>query len=153
MEPQEYINEMTFRDYLRILFRQKAVIILCFIVVAAVAFVGLTLQTPVYHAQVKMLISAEKQVEATYYQELAPGQRNVQASLTQSEIVTSSPVLERTVSALRLDHKPIDYEKGFASPLRNRLIEVDTAKIKAKLEAMPKEQQAVCSAPYASPMQ
>ena len=92
MDHQSYINEMTFRDYLRILFRQKAIIILCFLVVSAVSFVGLTLKTPVYHAQVKMLISAEKQVEAPYYQELTPGQRNVQASVTQSEVVTASPV-------------------------------------------------------------
>ena len=143
MEPQGYINEMTFRDYLRILFRQKSVIILCFVVVSVVAFVGLTLKTPVYHAQVKMLISAEKQVEAPYYQELAPGQRNVQASLTQSEVVTASPVLERAVSALHLDQKPIDYEKDFASPLRKKLIELQTIETNAKLQAMPKERQAV----------
>lgn len=141
MEPQGYINEMTFRDYLRILFRQKAVIILCFVVVSAVAFVGLTLKTPIYSAQVKMLISAEKQIEATYYQELAPGQRNVQASLTQSEVVTASPVLERAVSALHLDQKPIDYEKAFASPLRQRLIQLNYAEVKAKLETLPKDRQ------------
>ena len=143
MDPQGYISEMTFRDYLRILFRQKAVILLCFIVVAAVSFVGLTIKTPVYHAQVKMLISAQKQVESPYYRELASGQPNVQASLTQSEVVTASPVIERAVTALRLDQRPLDYEKGFASPLRKKQIDLNVAKQKAAFTAMQPEQQNV----------
>lgn len=137
-----YSNDMTFRDYLRILFRQKSIVVLCFFVVCGVCFIGLTLKTPVYTASVKMLISAEKQVEAPYYQELAPGQRN-QATATQSEVVTSSPVIERAVTALRLDQRPVDYERKFASPLRRRLIDLDVAKSKAAFEAMKPEQKSV----------
>lgn len=141
MESQANMSEMTFRDYLRILFRQQAVILLCFVVVSAVAFVQLTLKTPVYQAQVKMLISAEKQLESPYYQQLG-GQRG-QATVTQSEVVTASPVLERTVSALHLHQRPIDYEQAFASPLRKRLIELNVAEAKAKLEAMPRDKKGV----------
>lgn len=141
MDPQENPNDMTFRDYLRILFRQKAVVLLCLFVVSAIAFVGLTIETPVYQAQVKMLISGEKQIEASYYRELSPGQRNALATVTQGEVVTSRPVLERTVAAIRLDRKPMDYERNFASPLRRRLIDLDMARIKARFDTLSPEQQ------------
>lgn len=141
MEPQGYINEMTFRDYLRILFRQKGIILLCGVVVAAVAFVGLTLKTPEYFAQVKLLISAQKQVESPYYQELGSGGQRATATATQSEVVTSRPVLERTVNALRLYDKPLEYEKKFASPLRVRMIDPEIALAKTRIDAMPEEQR------------
>lgn len=141
MEPQGYTNDMTLRDYLRIIFRQKAVVLICLIVVTAVAFVGLTIKTPVYDSQVKMLISGEKQIEATYYQELAPGERGGLVTATQTEVVTSKPVLERAVGALRLDQRPLDYEKSFASPLRRNFIELDVAKTKARLEALSADAQ------------
>lgn len=138
---QGYSSDMTFRDYLRVLFRQKAVVLLCLSVVSLVAFVGLTLETPKYQARVKMLISGEKQIEATYYQELAPGQRNAMATVTQSEVVISRPVMDRTVAALRLDQRPLDYEKNFASPLRQYIIDLELAKTRARLQALPQQQQ------------
>jgi len=95
------------RDYLRILFRQKWVIIISFFTVAITVFVGLKLKTPVYKASVKMLISAEKQVEAPYYRELL-GMQNAQIVLTQSELVKSAPVIERVVRVTGLYARPLD---------------------------------------------
>ena len=130
----------TFRDYLRVLFRHKAVIAITFITVMVTVFIGLKLKTPVYEAQVKMLISAQKQVEAPYYRELG-GYGKVEMALTQSEIVKSNPVIERSVKALRLYGRPLDYEKNFCSPLKKRLVDWRTKTLEAKLETLPTQQK------------
>jgi capsular exopolysaccharide synthesis family protein len=137
-------SEVTSRDYLRVIFRQKKVIIVTFLSVMIAVFLGLMLKTPAYQAQVKMLISAEKLVEAPYYQEITGGNGGhggSDAAVTQSEIVKSLPVLERTVKALHLDLRPLDYEKEFASPLKAKLIELDVARTKAQLNRMNPAQQ------------
>lgn len=114
----------TIRDYLRIIFRHKATIITSFTVIMISVVIGLELMTPVYRAQVKMLVSAEKQIQSPYY----TGLRDVQAQsqyLTQSEIVNSNPVIERAVKAIKLDERPYDdYEKNYCSPLKARLIDL-----------------------------
>ena len=134
--------ETTFRDYMRVLFRQKAVVITCFLTVMITVILGIMLKTPVYEAKVKMLISASKQVEAPYYRDLLVGS-NMPAALTQAEIVKSSPVLEKTVRALGLAQKPFDYEKQFASPLKAKLIGLQTRMTKAKIENLPEQQRAM----------
>ncbi len=132
--------ETTFRDYMRVLFRQKAVVITCFFTVMITVVIGIMLKTPVYEAKVKMLISASKQVEATYYRDLLMGQ-NMEVTLTQAEIVKSAPVLEKTIRALGLAQKPFDYEKQFASPLKAKLVGIQASMTKAKLENLPEQQR------------
>jgi len=132
--------ETTLRDYLKVLFRHKAVIITTFITVMATVVIGLQLKTPIYQAQVKMLISAEKQVEATYYREIGAS-RNSEIVLTQSEIVKSSPVMERTVRALGLYERPLDYEKRFSSALKKKLISFRAGKFSEKLARLTDEQK------------
>lgn len=122
METMQANFNSTFRDYLSVLFRRMAVIVMLVVVTTLTAAVGLMLQTPMFEAQVKMLISAKKQVEATYYQELV-GYTNEKMTVTQSEIVKSNPILQRTVDALTLYAKPLDYEKKYASPLKKLLID------------------------------
>lgn len=138
MDTMQY--ETTLRDYMRVLFRQKAVIITAFVTVIATVIIGLMLKTPVYEASVKMLISAEKQVESPYYREIMGG-RNVEIALTQSEIVKSNPVIEQTVKTLGLFQKPLDYEKQFASPLKSKLVGLHVRMVKAKFERIPQEQR------------
>jgi capsular polysaccharide biosynthesis protein/Mrp family chromosome partitioning ATPase len=142
MDTQMY-NEVTSRDYLRVIFRQKSIIITAFAAVMFAVILGLMLRTPAYQAQVKMLISAEKLVEAPYYQEITGGgsHTGADATVTQSEIVKSLPVLDRTVKALNLDLRPLDYEKEFASNLKSRMIDLDVASTKAKLSRMTPQQQ------------
>ena len=120
------MDELTLRDYLKVIFRQKWVIITTIITVTVVVGLGLWIQTPVYEAQVKMLVTAQKGIENPYYSPLISYQ-NIQVALTQSEIVTSIPVLERTIRAMGLT--PPDFEKNFASPLRKILIDWNTASI------------------------
>lgn len=116
-------NLSTLRDYLRVVFRHKAVIITAFITVIISVFVGLELRTPVYEAQVKILVSAQKQIDSPYYSGFG-SYRQSEASLTQSEIVISNPVIERAVRALNLHERPPDYEKNYCSPLKARLIDL-----------------------------
>ena len=130
----------TLRDYVRVLFRHKAVLITCFITVMVTVYIGLKLRTPLYESQVKLLISAEKQVESPYYRDIM-GVRNEQIALTQSEIVKSNPVIERAVKAMGLYNQPLDYEKRFCSPIKAKLVDYNTAKFKKKLEKYPEQQQ------------
>lgn len=113
----------TLRDYLKVIFRHKAVIITTFLVIMISVGIGLELSTPVYQAQVKMLISGEKQFESPYYKELNSYQQGG-ISLTQAEIVNSNPVIERVVRVLKLDERPPDYEKNYCSPLKAYLIDL-----------------------------
>lgn len=125
------------RDYLRIIFRHKAVIITTFITVMISVFIGLELKTPIYRAQVKMLISAEKQTSSPYYRDLGSSQAG-QISLTQTEIVKSNPVIERAVKALKLLERPPDYEKNYCSPLKALLIDVKNKWLINQSHAMSK---------------
>ncbi len=133
-------NDITLRDYLRVLFRHKTVMLVTVLTVCATVFIGLKLKTKVYEAQVKMLISAEKQVEAPYYKEFY-GSRNIQQTLTQSEIVKSKPVLNRVVQALHLDKRPLDDEKNYSSKLKAKLIEYKIKMLKKRLNQLPPEQR------------
>lgn len=133
-------KDTTLRDYLRIIFRHKFVIVTIFITVIVTVFVGLELRTPVYEAQVKMLVSAQKQTEAIYYRELIRG-RMESITLTQSEIVISNHVIERVVKALGLYQQPLDYEKIFSSKLKDVLIDWRLKKLNTKLQELPPEQK------------
>lgn len=117
------LDESALRDYLTIIFRRKAVIITAFLTIMICVIIGLELKTPVYQAQVKMLVSAQKETLTPYYRDIV-GQRQTQMTLTQSEIVNSNPVLERAVRILKLHERPNDYEKNFCTPLKAWLIDL-----------------------------
>ncbi len=132
----------TLRDYLGVLFRRMPIIVTLVVVTTVTVTIGLMLQTPVYEAQVKMLISAKKQIEATYYQDLAGYNTTEKVAVTQSEIVNSNPILQRTVDALSLYAKPLDYEKKYASPLKKFVIDWSLSQGKLE-EVKPGERPAI----------
>ncbi len=140
MENEYTSTNTTFRDYLKVLFRQKAVIITTFVTVMLTVGIGMLFKTPVYQSSVKVLISAEKQVEAPYYRDLL-GSRESEIVLTQSEIVNSAPIIERAVSVIGLYDRPLDYEKRFASVLKRRFIEMYAKGLNAKLAKLKEEQK------------
>lgn len=113
----------TLRDYVKVIFRHKAVIIITFVVIMISVVIGLELNTPVYRSQVKILITGEKQYDSPYYKELGSQQASGM-SLTQAEIVKSNPVIERVVRSLKLDERSSDYEKNYCSALKACLIDV-----------------------------
>ena len=125
---QQNSQEDVLREYLRIIFSHKAVIFASVITVMIVVFIGLELKTPVYVAQVKMLISAKKQIESPYYMAFSNKEG---ISATQSNLVSSYPVLERVVKVFNLDKRPPGYEKGFCSPLKTYLIDWRLKKVKS----------------------
>ncbi len=132
-------QESVFRQYARIIFKQKTVILLTFVGVMTSVLISLEMSTPVYESQVKMLISAEKQVDSQFYRDLE-NPRSVPVS-TQSEIVKSGPVIERSIKALHLEQRPLDYEKQYARPLKKYLINYNVKKFKENLDEMPPELQ------------
>lgn len=140
IEVNEKIPETTLRDYLRVLFRHEFIILLCIFTVCATVFVGLELKTKVYESSVKMLITAEKQVESIYYKDIYQG-GNIQQSLTQSEIVRSNAVLNRVVQSLALDKRPVDDEKQFASAIKAWWIEYKLNNFQSKINKLPLSQQ------------
>lgn len=114
------------RDYLRILFRHKSTIIITLIAIMMTTYIGLELKTPVYEAHVKMLISAQKQIDSPYYKDLSSAYKDTKIALTQAEIVTSTHVLERAAKALKLQERPFDYEKSFYTPLKAQVTDLKT---------------------------
>lgn len=137
---ETYAREMTLRDYLRVLFRQKAVVITTIVTVILTVFIGLQFKTPVYESKVKMLISAQKQTESPYYRDLL-GTQNVVIALTQSEIVNSNPVLELVVKSLGLYQRPFDYEKNFCTRLKFPFVKMGAARMGMKLDKFTEEQK------------
>ncbi len=140
IQNDQALGAVTFRDYIRVLFRHKWVILTSVVVVMLTVYFGLKLKTPVYEASVKMLITAEKNVESPYYRDLV-GYQNVQRSLTQSEIVKSKPVMERAVRALNLWLRPLGYERTYSSPLKQRLINYQIKKMQDEFSKLTKTQQ------------
>lgn len=130
-------TDSSIKDYLRIIFNHKAVIIIAMIVVMATVFINQELSTPTYIAQVKM-------IQAAVWDEKLENMRP-QWTRTTAEIewIKSPYVVKRVVTALKLDKRPLDYEKGYASELKALLIEHEVKKEKAELEEMSPEQRQV----------
>ncbi|MDM7987071.1 MAG: AAA family ATPase [Smithella sp.] len=113
------IKNLTFRDLLRPLFRQKLIIAFTFCIIIPIIYFGLKFQTPMYQARVLMQIKGVGQTAAPTY--LGLGAWRIH--LTQMSLVKSNPVLKRAVKALNLDKRPLDYEKKFATPLKSYIID------------------------------
>lgn len=113
------LEDNTFRDYLRVVFRHKILFLVIPIAILLPTYASLQLKTPVYRASVKMFVKAAKETESNYYQGMLSG------NLVQdhAELVNSNIVLERVVKALKLYEFPINYEKKFASPLRVAILD------------------------------
>lgn len=133
-------KQMSMRDYARVIFRHKMILITSIMTTMTTVIIGLMLKTPVYEARVKMLVSAAKQVEAPYYRELAMSQ-NIGIIASQAEVVNSDPVLERAVRAMGLYELPLDYENRFSTPLKSLLVKLKAKSLGAQIERMPPEQQ------------
>ncbi len=125
----------TARDTLKILFRQKKVIITVFLVTLVFVYIGFKFRTPLYETNVKLLIRAEKLVESPFYKNLDNSFKS-EIVLTQAEIVKSNPVLERVVKSLKLDERPLDYERAFASPVKRFFMDFQSKSSAKKIQAL-----------------
>lgn len=131
-------SESMLRQYLRVVFKNKAVIFLTTFSLVVVVFIGLQFKTKLYEARVKMLISAQKQIESPYYRDLGYSQ-TVLVSVTQSEIVKSKPIIDRTIITLKLNERPFDDIKRYSSPLKKLLINLKKYRMSRKFEKLPPE--------------
>jgi capsular exopolysaccharide synthesis family protein len=122
---------------LTILFRHKVLFIAIISISVVAAYVNHELKTPTYSAQVKILVAGKMQSNLEYRRELGPGS----IISTQMQLVKTRPVIERSVQALELYKRPIDYEKKYATRLKAALIDRNTRKLKLQLESMAPEQR------------
>jgi capsular exopolysaccharide synthesis family protein len=120
-----------------ILFRRKALILTVFLISVIAVYVKQELRTPSYMAQVKILVSGTMQSDLDYRRSLGPGS----IIKTQMELVKSMPVIERSVKALKLYNRPVDYEKRFATRLKAALITQRAKKLNSQLEGMEADQK------------
>jgi uncharacterized protein involved in exopolysaccharide biosynthesis len=67
-----------------------------------------------------MYIKGVNQTEALTYQNIGA----FRIHLTQMEIVKSEPILRRVVTTLKLDERPLDYEKNYCSVLKKPIIDL-----------------------------
>ena len=112
-----HFSKNAVRDYLTVIFRHKRVIVATIITVMVTTIIGWELMTPVYKAQVKMLVTSKKDPLSLFNKEFVGYQQTIM-TLTQSEIVNSTPIMERVVKALKLHERPANYEEEFFSPFR-----------------------------------
>lgn len=131
------VNIESLRDFLRILYKHKLIVLTVFVTVMATIYVGQQMKTPLYQASVKILVTGKMPKDLEYQRSLGPGS----ITETQMELVTSKKVIERAVRALKLYERPLDYEKRFASRLKGILIDRRIKKIKQELEEMSPEER------------
>ena len=136
MENTTQANDFNLRNMISAVFRQKIFIIILSPPIIVAIFISLLFQTPVYEASVKMHIVGRAAISSETY--FGIGSRDVHR--TQMEIVSSNSVLERAVKAIKLDKRPLDYEKKFCHPLKYFLIDYKVNKIKKQLEKLTPEQ-------------
>jgi Mrp family chromosome partitioning ATPase/capsular polysaccharide biosynthesis protein len=135
MEKPAQINELNLRNIISAIFRQKIIVIILTPPIIVGIFIALLFQTPIYEAKVKMHIVGKGQVSAETYFDI--GSRGLHQ--TQMEIVKSNTVLQRAVIALKLDKRPLNYEKNFCHPLKYFLIDYKVKKIQEKMRDLTPE--------------
>lgn len=124
-------------EFFSIIFKHKGVFLLSVIVMVVSVYISLSLYTPRYTASVLMLIEGETKSDVDYYDET----RTREKTLYEGEIIKSSPVIERSVNALRLFELPLDYEKKFSSELKAFIIDYKIKKYSNELKKLPVEQK------------
>lgn len=129
------LSNLTFRDFIRPIFRQKLVIVLAFAVIIPITYISLLFKTPVYYARVLIHIKGVSHIASPTYERLG----SFQVHLTQMALVKSNPVIKRAVKALHLDQRPIDYEKKFCHPLKRYLLDYRLAKMKRHIASLSPE--------------
>lgn len=135
MENKTNTLKITPKIIIDIIFRKKTTILLTFVFGIICSFIVIQFITPVYDANVKMLVRGQNIVEAETYAPIMT--RGLHS--TQAEIVKSQPVLKRAVIALKLQNQPPDYEKNFCSELKKYYIDFMVKRNAKKLDNLSSE--------------
>lgn len=136
MENKPAFLNITVKGIIDIIFRNKMLIIITFIICIIISLIGIQFVTPVYDANVKMLVRGQGVVSSETY---APIMGSVH--MTQAEIVKSYPVLKRVAIALELNNRSLDYEKNYCSELKKYYIDFQVKKIERELRELTPEKQ------------
>ncbi len=111
-------NEIHLLDYWRVIVKRKWLIVLCFIVAAATAYLWTLRQTPLYSATATLQIEVSTPNILPYQDfvnETAPWQQ-AEYIQTQCAILQSKSLASRVVYALHLDQDPRFVTKGAETP-------------------------------------
>jgi len=135
MENKPALISITVKGIIDIIFRNRLLIIITFIICIIGSLIGIQFITPLYDAEVKMLVRGQTVTASDTYAPLFS--RSVHS--TQAEIVKSLPVLKRAVMALDLQNRPLDYEKQFSSDLKKIIIDFKIRKAEKKLSELSEE--------------
>jgi capsular exopolysaccharide synthesis family protein len=110
-------EETSVRDYLRVVFNYKAVIIIFIIIVMSLVLVNRALRTVhTNRASVKLMIVGQAVTDIDMYKKTF--QRPGYMISIYAEILKSRTVIDRVVKALKLDQRPIDQELQYLTGLQ-----------------------------------
>ena len=104
MDNRAQAENITFREVVRILFKNIGFITGIILLSLTFAFIYLYTVVPQYQAKAKILVSSERKGIDPYYVHL-DAIRNAEPSITQGELVKNRGVLENVVRSLRLDKR------------------------------------------------
>ncbi|GAB4533972.1 MAG: hypothetical protein Fur0020_00130 [Thermodesulfovibrionia bacterium] len=132
-------GKISLRDFLRVVYKYRFLTLAILITVMVSIYIGMQMITPTYQASVKMLVTGKMPKDIEYERSLGQGS----LISTHMNMVFSKTVLERAARALRLDERPIDYEKDYATKIKRFFIERNANKIRKDIEGMgPDERRA-----------
>ena len=93
--------EVHLKDYLRLLRKHRWLILAVFIVTAVTGTIWTFLQTPIYQASATVLIEPELPKVLNIQEVTSPGSGTLEYYRTQYALMTSRPVLQNAVEALK----------------------------------------------------
>lgn len=128
----ENTHDITFRDILRVLFRYKLVFFCVLVVLMTATYISVELRIPQYVSSVKILVSDHMQKDVEYTRIIGQGSYIETMML----LAKSKPVLDRTIRVLKLDQRPFDYAKPYASYIGKILIDHEVDQLESTFEEM-----------------
>src|SRR5712692_5185973 len=100
-EPRETQGQAHLNDYLRMLWKHRWLLIAVFLLTAATGAIWTLAQTPIYQASATVLIEPELAKILNIQEITNPGMGSLEYYRTQYALMTSRPVMENTVAALK----------------------------------------------------
>ncbi len=100
-EPRETQGQAHLNDYLRMLWKHRWLLTAVFLLTAVTGVIWTLAQTPIYQASATVLIEPELPKFLNIQEITNPGMGSLEYYRTQYALMTSRPVMENTVAALK----------------------------------------------------
>lgn len=114
--PVEFAEGINVREYIRIIFKRRNMIVSLFLITMITIFIGNYIAKPVFVSSAKILIEGPKGLDVPYTTEIRKFQK-AEITQTQGMLMKSTEVLEKVVRALNLDKR--EEEVTFKDKVRN----------------------------------